>query len=82
MQKVGTKVCVAGQLATIKLTIPCQLTEKFSIVKIKEMLKVKRSYNSAAMTGLRLTSVSLYCASDSVRRDSVFAVPSRGYLYS
>ena len=39
VQKVGTKVCVAGQLATIKLTIPHQLTEKFSIAKIKEMLK-------------------------------------------
>ena len=34
-----TKVCVAGQLAAIKLTIPRQLTEKFGIAKVKEMLK-------------------------------------------
>jgi fatty acid synthase subunit alpha len=40
VQKVDiTKVCVAGQLAAIKLTLPRQLTEKFSIAKIKEMLK-------------------------------------------
>src|SRR6267378_6671090 len=34
-----TKVCVSGQLAAIKLTIPRQLTEKFGIAKDKEMLK-------------------------------------------
>jgi len=38
VQKVDiTKVCVTGQLAAIKLTIP--VTEKFSIMKVKEMLK-------------------------------------------
>ncbi len=40
VQKVDiTKVCVAGQLAAVKLTIPHQLTEKFGIAKVKEMLK-------------------------------------------
>src|SRR5260221_6377952 len=33
------KVCFSGQLAAIKLTIPRQLTEKFGITKVKEMLK-------------------------------------------
>ena len=40
MQTVNiTKVCVTGQLAAIKLTIPHQLTEKFGITKVKKMLK-------------------------------------------
>ncbi len=40
VQKVNiTKVCATGQLVTIKLTIPCQFTEKFGIAKVKEMLK-------------------------------------------
>ena len=41
------KVCAAGQLAAIKLTIPHQLTEKFGIAKVKEMLKdiVNSCYN-------------------------------------
>ena len=34
-----TKVCVAEQLAAIKLTIPHQLTEKFGIPKVKETIK-------------------------------------------
>ena len=49
VQKVDiTKVCVAGQLAAIKLTIP--VTEKFSIAKVKEMLKdIVNSYYDRAL---------------------------------
>jgi len=50
VQKVDiTKVCVAEQLAVILLTISRQLTEKFGIAKVKEMLKdiVKSCYDSA-----------------------------------
>jgi len=38
VQKI-TKVCTAGQLAAIKLTLSRQLTEKFGIAKVKKMLK-------------------------------------------
>lgn len=50
VQKVDiAKVCVAGQLAVILLTISRQLTEKFGIAKVKEMLKdiVNSCYGSA-----------------------------------
>ena len=50
VQKVDiSKVCIAGQLAAIMLTITHQLTEKYGLAKVKEMLKdiVNSCYDSA-----------------------------------